>query len=84
MKNRLLRDLLKLGVFTSAAVLALSARADLRQPPRDDRQIGRHDDDARREHDDDDEGSEHGGRLPLATGQYITPRATTTPGAAPG
>src|SRR6266446_5878443 len=63
MTNRSLQHLLKLTVFTSAALLALSARADLRQRTDDDRRGGEHNDDRQ----------EHRGLLRLATGQYITP-----------
>jgi YVTN family beta-propeller protein len=63
MTNRSLQHLLKLTVVTSAAILALSARADLRQRTDDDRRGGEHGDDRQ----------EHKGPLRLATGQYITP-----------
>src|ERR1700730_13255849 len=63
MKSRSLRHLLRLTVFTSAAILALSARADLRQRTDDDRRGS--------ERDDDRQG--HKGLLRLGTGQYVTP-----------
>src|ERR1700687_3307962 len=68
MPNRSLQQLLKLPVITSAAILALSARADLRERAADDRRGGEHDD--RGGHDDR---QEHKRLLRLATGQYITP-----------
>jgi YVTN family beta-propeller protein len=68
MTKRSLQHLLKVSVLTSAALLTLSARADL-QERKDDRQERKDD---RRDHDDDDR-QEHKGLLPLATGQFITP-----------
>jgi YVTN family beta-propeller protein len=75
MTNRSLQHLLKLCVVTSAAVLALSTRADLREHADDDRQGREHagDDRRGRERDDDDR-RERQGLLRVATGQYITPR----------
>lgn len=72
MTTRSLKHLLKLGVFASAAVLALSAGANLQgryneRPPRHD---------PRRDRDDDrhdDRGHRRGVRLP--TGQFVTPTA---------
>src|SRR4029077_17416922 len=66
MTKRSLQYLLKLSVLTSAALLALSARADL-QERNEDRQE-RNDD---RDHDDDRR--EHHDLVRLATGQYVTP-----------
>jgi YVTN family beta-propeller protein len=63
MTKRSLQHLFKLSVLTSAALLALSARADL-QERHDDRQ--ERDDDDRQEH-------RHKSLLPLPTGQFITP-----------
>jgi YVTN family beta-propeller protein len=83
MTNRSLQHLLKLSVVTSAAVLALSARADLRGHAADDDRRGEHADDDRRGRDrddndrrerDDDDRQDHKGSLRLATGQFITPR----------
>jgi YVTN family beta-propeller protein len=67
MTNRSLQHLLKLSVVTSAAVLALSTRADLRgqkddhQERKDDRQEQKND------------RPERNGLVPLATGQFVTP-----------
>jgi DNA-binding beta-propeller fold protein YncE len=73
MTNRSPQHLLKLSAVTAAALLALSARADL-QERKDDRQ-DRTDD--RRDHDDDDDDrrGHHSRLLPLPTGQFITPMA---------
>jgi hypothetical protein len=62
MTKRSMQRLLKVSVVTAAAVLALSARADLREYTQDDRQVGEH-------HDDEKD------VLPLPTGQFITPKA---------
>jgi YVTN family beta-propeller protein len=72
MTKRSLQQLLKLSVFTSAALLALSARADLqeRNDHRQDRVNDRRD-----RSDDDDDRREHHALVPLATGQYVTPTA---------
>ncbi len=76
MTKRSLQHLLKLGVVTSAALLALSARADLRGHADDDRR-GSADHDRRTidgsGQDDDDDRRGHRGLLRLATGQFITP-----------
>jgi YVTN family beta-propeller protein len=64
MTSRSLQHLLTLIVVTSAAGLALTARADLRAQTQDNRQVGTDTDDDRRE---------HGRFLRLPTGQYITP-----------
>jgi DNA-binding beta-propeller fold protein YncE len=58
-----------LSVVTSAALLALSARAEL-QERKDDRQEQNRD---RRDHDDDDEEEGRKRFLPLPTGQFVTP-----------
>jgi YVTN family beta-propeller protein len=63
MTSRSLQHLLKLTAVTSAAILALSARADLRERAGDDRRGGERDDDRQ----------EHKRLLRLATGQFITP-----------
>src|ERR1700688_4170922 len=68
MTNRPLQHLLKLSVLTSAALLALSARADLRGHTDDDRHG--HDTD-RREYSDDRRDRDD--LVQLATGQYVTP-----------
>jgi DNA-binding beta-propeller fold protein YncE len=69
MQNRPLRQLLKLSIMTFAAVLALSARADLQQ------QTGNHErrDNGRKDDDDDHDGQKVAMRLP--SGQFITPTA---------
>src|SRR5204863_2012027 len=65
MTNRSLQYLLKLSVVISAAVLALSARADLRGQAQDNRRESEHtdlDNDRRGDHgdaDDDRRGGEH-------------------------
>ena len=64
MTSRSLQHLLTLSLVTSAAVLALAARADLRAQTQDNRQVATDTDDDRRE---------HGRFLRLPTGQYITP-----------
>ena len=70
MTKRSLQHLLKLSALTSAALLALSARADLQERKNDRRE--RHDD--RRVRDDDDrQEHRHKRLLPLPTGQFITP-----------
>jgi YVTN family beta-propeller protein len=69
MRNRSLQHVLRLSVVTSAALLALSARADL-QEHKDDRQEQSSD---RRDHDDDDEQEDRKRLLPLPTGQFVTP-----------
>jgi WD40 repeat protein len=82
MTNRSLQHLLKLSVVIPAAVLALSARADLRAHADDDRRGAHADDDRRGEHADhdrrrdrdDDDRQDRRGLRRLATGQYITPR----------
>jgi YVTN family beta-propeller protein len=68
MTTRSLKHLLKLGVFASAAVLALTAGANLqgRYNDRPPRQNPRHDR-------DDDRGHHRGVALP--TGQFVTPTA---------
>src|SRR6185295_5886186 len=73
MTKRSLPRLLKLIAVTSAALLALATRADLRGHDDEDRRW-QHDDNDRRggHHDDDDDRRGHGG-LRLATGQFITP-----------
>src|SRR5258706_10447989 len=81
MTKRSLQHLLKLSVLTAAAVLTLSARADLQE--HNDNGQQRHDDgrdhgDNRRDRDDDDRDhdDDHRGRhhiIRLATGQYVTP-----------
>src|SRR5262249_51887646 len=70
--NRTLRQLLKVSAAT-AAVLALSARAELRAHPQNTRHVGEDGDD-RGGSDGDDQGHWHGG-LQLATGQFVTPTA---------
>jgi len=69
MTNRSLRQVLRLSVVTSAALLVLSARAEL-QERKDDRQEQNRD---RRDHDDDDEEEDRKRFLPLPTGQFVTP-----------
>src|SRR5258706_10493825 len=67
MTNRKLQQLLRLSVVTSAAVLSMSAHAELRQHADDNRRVSEH---------RDDDGPEHrGGLLPLPTGQFVTPRS---------
>jgi YVTN family beta-propeller protein len=75
MRKRSLQHLLKLSVLTSAALLALSARADLqdRNDDRQERNDDRRDGDDDRDH-DDDRGERHD-IVRLATGQYVTPTA---------
>jgi YVTN family beta-propeller protein len=70
MTNRSLQHALKLSVVTSAALLILSARADL-QERKDDRQ--EHNNDRRDHDDDDDERGDHRRLLQLPTGQFVTP-----------
>jgi len=69
-----LRHLLKLSALTSAALLALSARAYLQEQnghPQDKVSHHRdHDDDG-----DDDDRRGHHSLIPLATGQFVTPTA---------
>jgi YVTN family beta-propeller protein len=67
MMNRSLQHVFKLSVATSAAVLALSARAVV-QERRDDRQERKDDRQERR-----DNRHEPNGLVPLPTGQFITP-----------
>jgi YVTN family beta-propeller protein len=64
MTNRSLQHLLMLSAVTAAALLALSARADLR---------GNTDADHRESRDADDDRQEHTRLLTLPTGQLITP-----------
>ena len=64
MTNRSLQQLLKLSAVTVAALLALSARADLRTNTDVDQQESEH---------SADERQEHKRLLPLPTGQLITP-----------
>jgi len=74
MTKRSLRHLLKLSALTSAALLALSARAYLQEPnghPQDKASHHRdRDDDG-----DDDDRRGHRPLIPLATGQFVTPTA---------
>jgi len=70
MTKRSLQQFFTLGVVTSAAVLALSARAYLQERIADDRRI----DDRRIDERSDDNRGEPTGPLPLATGQFITPK----------
>ena len=65
-KRRSVTHLLTLGAVTAAALLALSARADLRSHTDADQRESRHAD-----HDDDR--PEHQRPVPLATGQLVTP-----------
>src|SRR5262245_7000791 len=81
MKKRPLRRLLELTVFTLAATLTLSARADL-QGRNDDRQTQDRQDRDRHDRDDDDDdrdgdhrGNRGQGGVRLATGQFVTPTA---------
>jgi YVTN family beta-propeller protein len=78
MKTRSLQRLLKLSVCTSAALLTLSARADLqeRQNDHQERIADRrdHDDDDDDRHDRDDDRWRHG-VVRLPTGQYVSPTA---------
>src|SRR5580765_8255580 len=74
MTKRSLRHLLKLSALTSAALLALSARAYLQEPnghPQDKASHHRDRDDD----DDDDDRRGHRPLIPLATGQFVTPTA---------
>jgi DNA-binding beta-propeller fold protein YncE len=66
MKKRSLQYLLKLSVFTSAALLTLSVRAELQERLNDRQQLN-HD---RRDADHDYEGP---GLVQLPTGQFVTP-----------
>src|SRR5260221_3849916 len=68
MTKRSLRHLFKLSAVTSAAVLALSARANLQERKTDQERK-----DDRQERKDDDDRRERKGVLQLATGQFITP-----------
>jgi hypothetical protein len=68
MTNRSLQHLLRLSVVTSAALLALSARADLRGRTADDHQERNAD---RREQSDDRRDRDD--FVQLATGQYVSP-----------
>jgi DNA-binding beta-propeller fold protein YncE len=75
--NRSVQQLFRLGVVTSAALLALSVRAELRERPQEPRPVGERRDDARRARDDrDDRDDDRRGEralVPLPTGQYVTP-----------
>jgi hypothetical protein len=74
MTKRPLRRLLKLTTLTFAALLALSARADLQEHKTGHQQRG---DDGRKDHDADDD-DDHEGRkvaMRLPSGQFITPTA---------
>jgi hypothetical protein len=74
MTKRSLRHLLKLSALTSAALLALSARADLQEQnghPQD--KVSHHRD--RDDDDDDDDRRGHHSLIQLATGQFVTPTA---------
>jgi YVTN family beta-propeller protein len=75
MTKRSLKHLLKLSVFTLTAMLALSARADLRGRTQDDRRVGEHADadDNQRGKDADDDRRQDKDLLPLPTGQFVTP-----------
>src|SRR5262245_61798840 len=72
MTKRSLRDLLKLSVFTSAALLALSARADL-QARNINGQQGQNNKHQDQDRDDDDDRPSNIVRLP--SGQFVTPTA---------
>src|SRR5262245_46749866 len=71
MKMRSLQQLFKLGVFTSAALLALSTRADLQERHNDQQQGANEKGDLDYDRDDDDRGQHSIVRLP--SGQYVTP-----------
>ena len=86
MTKRSWQHLLKLSLITSAALLALAARADLRERADNDRQGNGHgdgdwgkgehggDDDWRKGgHGDDDDRRDHKRLVRLATGQFISP-----------
>src|SRR5215471_3817533 len=78
MTKRSLRDLFKLTVFTSTAVLALTARADLQERNINDHQEQARDTDRHHRDRDGDDDDDHGGRsglVRLATGQFVTPTA---------
>ena len=71
MTKRSLPQLFKLGVLTSATMLALSAHASLQERRTDQQQKNnRHDDD-----DDRDDDRRPRGVIALPTGQYVTPTA---------
>src|SRR5882724_6648445 len=69
MTKRSLQRLFRLSVVTSAALLALSGRADLMEPNND----GQERSDDQRDHDNDRR--DRDGLVRLATGQYVTPTA---------
>ena len=73
MSKRTLQHLLKLTAFTSAALLVLSARADLQERVNDrqGRMTDRHD----RDDDDRDDDRRRDGAMRLPTGQFVTPTA---------
>ena len=88
MTNRSLQQLFKLSAVAAAAVLALSVRADLRGQAQNDRHGNDQASADRNDHghgDDDRDGGErdndggdrdeHERRLPLPTGQFVTPLA---------
>src|SRR5262245_45680067 len=83
MKKSSIQRLLTLGVFTSAALLALSARADLQERTLNDRQQAdnnHQDQDHNRRHrddddDDDDDRGGHRGVVRLPSGQFVSPMA---------
>ena len=80
MSKRSLQRLLKLTVFTSAAVLTMSVRADLQERHNDQQLAGQErDDNGHRRHDDDDDRDEdrreRRGLVRLPTGQFVTPTA---------
>jgi len=74
MTNRSLQHLLKLSAVTSAAVLALSARADLRGQTQDNRQASEQTLDNRRESERGDDDRRERKGLQLPTGQFVTPK----------
>ncbi len=73
MTKRSVRQLFKLGILTSATMLALSAHASLQERRTDQQEKNnRHDDDDDRDRDGD---RRPGGLIALPTGQYVTPTA---------